>query len=148
MRLSIVQIALAEVGTIEDNNDNKQKYGKWLGWDGVPWCLIFLAYVYAMAGHSMGNIAHIKVLAWVPTALKLWTEAGYKTDSPLPGDLAIFNWDKKGDPEHVGMFLFWVVPGKYFMTIEGNIGNGVRIRIRANDETVDGFFNISALPAA
>ncbi len=52
MNHKIVEIAIKEVGYTEyPANSNKTKYGKWIGWDGVPWCAAFVSWCYAQAGY-------------------------------------------------------------------------------------------------
>ena len=151
-REALVRAAYAEIGTKEDNNDNRQKYGFWLAnelkdpsWNGVAWCMIFVAWVYAKVGLYLGNAEYIKKLAWVPTALKIWIAEGRKTEEPQAGDLAIFNWDKTGEPEHVSMFIAWIIPNTLFISIEGNIGNRVWPQLRTM-EFVEGFFDMLRSP--
>ena len=53
----IVETAIAEVGYTENPpNSNRTKYGEWFGFDGVPWCGMFVSWVYAKAGYPLGNI--------------------------------------------------------------------------------------------
>ena len=151
-RTKLIEVALAEVGNQENPmGSNLTKYGEWLkttnhpkGWNGVAWCMISMAYVYDKAGLSLGTPDYIEKLAWVPSALKIWQPV--KTIDPKPGDLVIFNWDKKGEPEHVGMFAAWTIPQVSFLTFEGNIGNRFWPHHRTM-EFVDGFFNPKELPA-
>lgn len=43
----IIKIAEKELGTKEyPANSNKQKYGVAYGWNGVPWCVIFIWYLF------------------------------------------------------------------------------------------------------
>lgn len=151
-REALVWAAYTEVGTAEDNRDNRTKYGFWLAnelrdpsQNGQPWCMTFFAWLYAKVGLYLGNAEYVKKLAWVPTALKIWIAEGRKTDSPQAGDAVIFNWDKKGEPEHIGMFIAWVVPYSLFITIEGNIGNRVWPQLRTM-EFVEGFFDMLKKP--
>lgn len=39
----VVEVAKSQIGVTENPvNSNKTKYGKWFGWDGVPW--LFFVY--------------------------------------------------------------------------------------------------------
>ena len=39
----IIEVAKAEVGTIEGPKDNETKYGKWTGANFLPWCQSFVS---------------------------------------------------------------------------------------------------------
>src|SRR5262249_30549667 len=107
--------ALAEarrwIGTAEDPpGSNRTPFGAWFGLDGVPWCSIFVSYCFAVgAGYTIahgfrGAGCTRRGCAYVPT-----TEAWLRATGmwlgrvpPLPGDIAIYNWDG-GPPDHVGI---------------------------------------------
>lgn len=39
----VIEVARGELGTTEyPPGSNQTKYGQAFGWDGVPWCVIFL----------------------------------------------------------------------------------------------------------
>lgn len=146
-RVSIVQAAIAEIGQVE-SGVNIQKYSRRFGKEGLEWCFFFYAWVLDATGYlsTIGTVERVVQLAWVPSALAVWTQAGLKTENPLAGDAVIFNYDGKGDPDHVGMFVCWLSVG-IFLTIEGNISNGVRLKIRTYSKEVHSFFNVTKLPA-
>lgn len=147
-RITIVQTAIAELGIVE-TGVNIQKYSERFGKTGLEWCFFFYAWVLDKAGYlsAIGTVERVVQLAWVPSALTVWTQAGLKTDSPLPGDAVIFNYDGKGDPDHIGMFICWLSSLGVFLTIEGNMANGVRLKIRTYDKAIHTFFNVTKLPA-
>ncbi len=146
-RITIIQTALNELGAMETGT-NIQKYSRFFGKEGLEWCFYFYAWVLAQTGYlsAIGTVERVVQLAWVPSALKVWTQLGLKTTSPLPGDAVIFNYDGQGDPDHIGMFICWLVPGLVFLTIEGNMANGVRLKIRNYAPAVHTFFNVTKLP--
>ena len=46
-----------ELGTLESPpNSNRTKYGAWYGFDGFPWCAMFVSWVYDKAGSPLGKI--------------------------------------------------------------------------------------------
>ena len=46
----VIQIAAGQIGYAEEpSGSNKTKYGRAFGWDGVPWCVIFLWWCFREA---------------------------------------------------------------------------------------------------
>ena len=140
--------ALAEarrwLGTAEDPpGSNRTPFGAWFGLDGVPWCNIFVSYCFAVgAGYTIaagfrGAGCTARGCAYVPT-----TEAWLRATGmwvgrvrPLPGDIAIYNWDG-GPPDHVG--IVESAEDGSFAAIEGNT-DGVVARRHRRLADVDGF---------
>lgn len=124
MRQNILNIAINKIGIKEDPpNSNKQEFGAWFGFNGAQWCGIFCSYCYAFAGHSLGILDFYKGFASVPFAYNHYKKLGRITTNPKPGDLVLFDWDKDGSPDHVGLFEKWTDNGA-FLTIEGNTSMG------------------------
>jgi len=150
--------ALAEatkhIGVVE-RRVNRTKFGQWFGVDGVPWCNIFVSYCFRIgAGYTIcsgfhGAGVYAKGCTYVPTtegwlrATGMWIGRG----TPRAGDIAIFNWDSAGVPEHIGIVARSIGGGK-FETVEGNTspadnsnGGCVMRRVRYASQ-VDGFGRI------
>ena len=135
---------------------NRTQFGKWFGVDGCPWCNIFVSYCFAVGANTVlcrgfkGSGVYPKGSTYVPTT-EAWLRAkgmwkGRTT--PLPGDIAIYNWDG-GVPDHIGLVEEYLGGGK-FNAIEGNtaVGNDsnggeVMRRLRYVSE-VDGFGRVRA----
>lgn len=109
---------------------NRNEFGKWFGVDGVPWCAIFVSYCfsigakYTITAGFRGAGCYKLGCTYVPTT-EAWLRAtgmwkGRTT--PLPGDIAIFNWDG-GVPDHIGIVEKYLGGGK-FNCIEGNTAVG------------------------
>jgi Putative peptidoglycan binding domain/CHAP domain len=109
---------------------NRCEFGKWFGVDGVPWCAIFVSFCFAkganyvIAAGFKGAGCYRNGCTYVPTT-EAWLRAtgmwkGRTT--PLPGDIAIFNWDG-GVPDHIGIVEEYLGGGK-FHSIEGNTSLG------------------------
>src|SRR4051812_9220893 len=90
---------------------NRTPFGQWFGVDGVPWCNIFVSYCFQRgAGYTIcagfhGAGVYAKGCAYVPTS-EAWLRATgmwVGRTTPRPGDIAIFNWDGTGVPEHIGI---------------------------------------------
>jgi len=119
IREQIVAIAAAENGVKENPpGSNMQKYGLWMGFNGVAWCDIFVSWVYWLVGKPLQTGEFGKGSASVPAFFnKFKTKA---TQDPKPGDIVIYDWngDKLGD--HIGIFDCWIEPGRSFKAWEGN----------------------------
>jgi hypothetical protein len=124
IRQRIVDISMAEIGYAESPpNSNMTKYGEWFGLNGVKWCGIFCSWVYAYAGHPLGNIGYLKGFAGCQTAVKYYRERNMITKHPKPGDLMFFNWKGNGVFVHTGIFTKYAISGIDVYTVEGNTSN-------------------------
>ena len=123
----VIEIARGELGQTENPaGSNLTKYGFWYGVDGVPWCVIFLCWVYNQAGERMaffggGKTASCSVL------LRWYREQGLTVDkqSVQAGDIVLLNFHGGKDPEHCGLVTEvnrWAVTRELIQiqTIEGN----------------------------
>lgn len=155
-RAKIIEIATSQIGEKETPpNSNLTKYGVWFGLNAVPWCGIFASWCYDQAGHHMKG-DYTKGFASVPY---LFQHAPH-TETPLPGDLVIYDWQKgklketEWSPDHVGIFKEWIdKKAGTFYAIEGNTstandsnGGSVMLRQR-NLAFVQAFVNPLNLPA-
>jgi len=120
MRSDIINVAKKEIGTVENpKNSNKTKYGKWFGLDGLPWCAIFVSWVYHHANCKLPNIGFTKGFAGCQTGFAYFKKQGWITDDPVIGDIVLFDWNGGGRYDHTGLFVQWV-DATTFNTIEGN----------------------------
>lgn len=132
----IIDLARTYVGTTENpKNSNMTEFGKWFGFNGKPWCGIFVSFVCSHAGYPLGKIDYMKGFAGCPFALKHFTKAGdvVLTITPQtkvtpqllkilqPGDIFIVDWEGNNMPDHTGFYL-GDIDGQRFRTIEGNTG--------------------------
>lgn len=134
---------------------NSTVFGRWMGVDRAPWCAIFVSFCFSTgAGYTIGAGykaagMHERGGAYVPTIEQWLKESGQwlgRVD-PQPGDIAIFNWDSKGEAEHIGIVEKSLGNGS-FLCIEGNTsttnnsnGGSVMRRTRTLQQ-VDGFGRI------
>lgn len=136
----IVRIAEKEVGQGEKPlNSNKTKYGKWFGFDGVAWCGMFVSWCYAQAGFPLPKIGFTKGFAGCQTAVAYFKKNNQITNTPDPGDIVFFDWNRDGRFDHTGIFVRWI-NNKEFETIEGNTAvgndsNGGTVMRRKRDKT-------------
>lgn len=143
----IIQTALKEIGNTEmPINSNMTKYGKWFGLNGVPWCGIFVSYVYYMAGKPLGNIGYLKGFAGCDTAMKHFRDNKKITLAPKAGDIVFFDFDMNGNFDHVGIF-YKQINKDTFLTIEGNTSlkndrNGDQVMIRTRKYSYSKFVSV------
>jgi hypothetical protein len=136
--MKILEIALQEVGTVEDPpNSNKTQYGLWFGLNGVAWCAIFVSWCYDKAGFPLGNIGFKKGFAGCGSGYDHWKKTGEITKSPVAGDIVLFDWNADNRFDHTGLFVKDLGNGK-FETIEGNTSygnnsNGGKVMVRERD---------------
>jgi hypothetical protein len=109
----VIEIALAEVGTIEEG-ENLTKYGKFTGFDGLPWCGSFVNWCFSEAGVRLPSM-----VSTANGANKL-KDMGRFTDSPQLGDLAFMDFPHDGVDRisHIGIVIG--AHGHSIITIEGN----------------------------
>lgn len=127
----VIEIALGELGEHEDPpGSNRVKY--WESYDksfqGQPWCVSFLWWVFQQAGERMaffggGRTASCSML------LRWYWEQGLTVDAAevQPGDIVLLNFNKGKSPEHCGLVTKVNNPVKLdngvpysVWTIEGN----------------------------
>jgi hypothetical protein len=154
---AIGQLALGEATThvgVKENppESNRTPFGEWFGVDGVKWCNVFVSYCFGVgAGYTICEGftgrpgVYPRGCTYVPTT-EAWlraTNMWVGRTTPLPGDIAIFNWDG-GEPDHIGIVEEDLGGGR-FTTIEGNTGatsqsdGGAVLRCTRRLSQVDGF---------
>lgn len=117
---NILSLAEKEIGTKESPaNSNKQKYGAAYGWNGVPWCVIFIWYLFKESNASElfyngGKVASCSAVMAYAQKNNQWITKNYK-----PGDLVILDFPNTGyETDHIGIVK--KVSGPLLTTIEGN----------------------------
>ena len=127
----VLSVARGEIGYNRwDDSQAGTKYGRWYakdhgsyyGTSGVPFCAMFVSWVFDQAGAKCAGIPE----AYCPYILNDAKKAGAvlsdKTKAQ-PGDVVLFDWDG-GVVDHVG--IVEKNYGSYVQTIEGNTTiNGV-----------------------
>ena len=120
----VIETARGELGQTENPaGSNLTKYGFWYGVNGVPWCVIFLAWIFDQAGERMaffggGKTASCSIL------LRWYKEQGLTVPvgEVQAGDIVILNFHGKQEPEHCGLLVETPVQNgrQVIWTIEGN----------------------------
>jgi hypothetical protein len=101
----LIEVATAELGTIEGPKDNQTKYGAYTKMNFQPWCGSFVNWC--------GNEAGVKIpkTVYTPSGAQAFKKAGSWTDSknakPVPGDIAYFDFPSDGVDRisHVGIVV-------------------------------------------
>jgi hypothetical protein len=120
----VVEVATKEIGNGEAPKDsNKTKYGQWFGYNGVPWCAIFVSWCYHLAGCRLGNIGFIRGFAGCQTAVLHFTKTNEITTTPEAGDIVFYDWNNDKRYDHTGIFVKWISKTT-FEAIEGNTSFG------------------------
>lgn len=126
----VLSVARGEIGYTRWNDPaSGTKYGRWYAQDhgsyygqsGVPFCAMFVSWVFNQAGASCAGLPE----AYCPYIKNKAQSAGavVSKTSAQPGDVVIFQWDS-GAVDHVG--IVEKNCGSYIQTIEGNTTiNGV-----------------------
>jgi hypothetical protein len=110
----LVEVALAEVGTIEEG-DNLTKYGKFMKADGLPWCGSFVNWCADQAGVKIPSMVSTAAGAHKMKDLGRWSDS-----TPQVGDLCFMDFpnDDLQRISHIGIV---VKAGKTsVICIEGN----------------------------
>jgi len=131
-----VNEGLHQLGYHEDPpGSNRTKFGVWYGVDGVKWCAIFVSYSFVASGgpvlcadYDGAGVRKGKGCSYVPTILD-WlrhTDRVVPVDRVKVGDIAIFDWDGNGRPDHIGMVVDprGLAAGGSFLSLEGNTSSG------------------------
>lgn len=116
----VIDIALGEVGYRESPaNSNMTKYGEAYGWNGVPWCVIFLWWCFRETGLSHlfyggGKVASCSDFRYYARRNGEWVTGDYRR-----GDMVIFDFPGTAyETDHIGIVTDVLKSG--VITIEGN----------------------------
>lgn len=127
----LVQVATAEIGTVEGPKDNETKYGKFTKADLQPWCGSFVMWCANEAGVKVPNTVY------TPGGAAAFKKAGQWIDGdvadPEPGDIAYFDFPSDGVDRisHVGIVVadngdgtVWCIEGNTSGNPKGSQRNG------------------------
>lgn len=115
----VLALGRQQIGTVEQPaRSGRQKYGRWYGMDGAPWCAMFVSWVFWHAGSPLPAIRTKRGFAYVPDA-RDWAQRNgcWKRGNPQPGDLVLYSFGGYR-PDHVGI-VDHLIPGGV-AAIEGN----------------------------
>ena len=118
----VLDIARRELGVKESPaGSNRTKYGKWYGFDGQPWCMMFVQWCFAQAGQKLPytTASCSGLLNWCKRHHK-----EYIADSPEPGDVVIYKFGHTGIVESVGTGTITAIEGNTSPGAAGSQDNG------------------------
>ena len=122
---NVIAVARGELGNTElPAGSNRTKYGAAYGLDGQPWCVMFLWWVFRMAGEGDAFYGGGKTASC--GELLRWARGGGLTvpvNEVQPGDIVILDFSGTGDTQHCGLVVD-TFTGIWFRTIEGNTTPG------------------------
>lgn len=134
--VDILRRAQSYLGTVEaPPGSNRQPFGQDYGWNGVPWCNIFVSEI---GRQVTGGYDLLGRHAWTPACAQWWRNAGRFGRTPRPGAVVFFDWSgsrQLAAIDHVGLVIEARPDGRV-RTIEGNAAihgqpDGVWIHDRA-----------------
>lgn len=112
----LLAIARKELGNTESPaGSNRTKYGLWYGWNGVPWCMIFVMWCFAQVGVKLPlRTASCGQLMNAAKAAGCWVTTGF-----LPGDVVIYDFPGGAATDHCGI-VEMELPDYGVQAVEGN----------------------------
>ena len=104
-RNDFIEIARAEIGTVEGPKDNETKYGKFAKANFLPWCGSFVMWCANQVGLKIPNC--VSTLAGATAFKKAGTWQDAETATPEPGDIVFFDFPGDGVDRisHVGIVV-------------------------------------------
>ena len=127
----LIEVATAELGTIEGPKDNETKYGAFMKANFQPWCGSFVNWCANEAGVKVPNTVY------TPAGAAAFKKAGSWIDGdiadPEPGDIAYFDFPSDGVDRisHVGIVVkdnedgtVWCIEGNTSSKKAGSQRNG------------------------
>ena len=116
------------IGTKENPPySNKVVFSEWYGLRG-PWCAMFVTYCYTKAGSTSFDP---KKARWAYCPFMVNDARAQRnglivvpTDKVEPGDIAMFDWQRDGISDHVGIVESKPSKNGNFKCIEGNTSQG------------------------
>jgi hypothetical protein len=130
----LIEVAKAELGTIEGPKDNETKYGAFMKTNFQPWCGSFVNWCGSESGVKIPNTVY------TPSGAAAFKKAGAWIDGdvadPEPGDIAYFDFPSDGVDRisHVGIVIknngdgtVWCIEGNTSSNDKGSQRNGGQV---------------------
>jgi len=127
----LIEVAKAEIGTVEGPKDNETKYGAYTKANFQPWCGSFIMWCANEAGVKVPNTVY------TPGGAAAFKKKGSWIDGdvadPEPGDIAYFDFPSDGVDRisHVGIVIkdnedgtVWCIEGNTSGDSKGSQRNG------------------------
>lgn len=117
-----LEIARGELGRTESPaGSNRTKYGAWYGWNGQPWCMMFVQWCFAQAGRPLPHktASCNDLLSWYR---KYQPER--IVSAPKPRDIVIYTFGHTGILESAAASSVTVMEGNTSPGEAGSQDNG------------------------
>lgn len=130
----LIEVAKAELGTIEGPKDNETKYGKYAKANFQPWCGSFVNWCANEAEVKVPNTVYTPSGALAFKKAKAWIDGDLA--DPDPGDIAYFDFPADGVDRisHVGIVIkdngdgtVWCIEGNTSSDDKGSQRNGGQV---------------------
>jgi len=130
----LIEVATAELGTIEGPKDNETKYGAYTKANFQPWCGSFVNWCANEAGVKVPNTVYTPGGAAAFKKSNAWMDAAGA--DPEPGDIAYFDFPADGVDRisHVGIVIkdngdgtVWCIEGNTSPDKKGSQRNGGQV---------------------
>jgi hypothetical protein len=108
------------IGYFETGN-NDTVFGSWYGANYQPWCAMFATYCFEVEASGSPSFIRGSRYAYCPYIVSDARNGRYGlnvTTDPQPGDLVVYDWQRDGTFDHVGIFEDGSTSS--FQAIEGN----------------------------
>jgi hypothetical protein len=100
---------------------NHTTFGEWYSCDFQPWCAMAVTYWFEVEAGGSPTFQRGSRYAYVPYVVADAAQARHGltiTNSPIPGDLAAYDWSSDGTFDHIGIFEAGTPSS--FTALEGN----------------------------
>ena len=134
MAKDVLKVAAGELGNTESPADsNRTKYGVWYGWNGQPWCMMFVQWCFAQAGLTLPHrtASCSDMLSWYR---KYQPERVVTV--PQPRDIIIYNFGHTGIVESVAASTITAIEGNTSAGEAGSQSNGGGVFRRKRSKTL------------
>ena len=115
----ILAIAAREIG-YREGAGQRTKFGEWSGYNGQPWCMSFVQWVYHQAG---ADLPHMTASCGILLRWYQQNQPECIVKDPVPGCIVIFDWPGTSyDTDHTGLFVSKTAT--QITSIDGNTSGG------------------------
>lgn len=125
--IAVAQYYADKKYTEQPKNSNNSLFGAWYGMNGAAWCAMFVSYCLNKSGNgvTINGAQSRKGYALCSRGIKWFQKkkAWHPVMKAQPGDVAFFDWDHNGSPDHTGLIVKVDTKRKRVLTIEGNTGH-------------------------
>lgn len=161
-RANLLAIAQSQIGYHESNSSKKlagtvsgsknyTEYGRYYGYNGVPWCAIFVNWCARENGTSTSVIPkycavrdYYKFYHRKGQHYYTWSTVRQKKYAPKAGDLILYSNTKGGTTHHIGYVISATYTSTYvtITTVEGNTSDAVRkVTMKMKRSSTSGYVN-------